>query len=76
MDGVREVVVVHQPDKETDDADDLGEELTELIELLLKRCVFLFQGGLLDFFLDSSNGCFHSSVDNYADSLAVVDNGG
>ena len=73
MNGIVEVAVVHSPHEETDHTDDLGQELSELIELLLKRCVFLFLRGFLNFILDSTNCSFHSSIDYYTDCATIVD---
>ena len=72
MNGIVEVAVVHNPYEEADHTDDLGQELTELVELLLKRCVLFFLRCLLNFILDSTNCSFHSSIDYYTDSATIV----
>ena len=76
VDGVRELGVVHHPDKEADNEDDLGEEFTEVVNLLLKRRLALVLLGGLNFSVHCTDGCVHSSVRDDADGAARADDCG
>jgi hypothetical protein len=70
---VEEVAVVHGPNQEADDTNDLGQKLAEVVKLLLQRGVFLLLSGLLDLILHAADGSLHASVHDNADGGAIVD---
>lgn len=68
MDGVVEVANVDEPNSHTDEGDDLGELLTELIQLLLQGGLLLLSGShLVTDFTDLSGDC---GGNHNSDSLA------
>lgn len=68
VDGVVEVANVDEPDSHTDERDDFGELLTELIQLLLQGGLLLLSGShLVTDFTDLSGDC---GGNHNSDSLA------
>lgn len=70
MNWVIELVVVHNPDQEADDSDQVRQSVAEFIDFLFKRVFFFGLTGSRYFFLDTANSGFHSGEDNNTDGVS------
>lgn len=73
MDGVKELVEVHNPNNEADDGDDIGQLITERVNLLLQRSVLLVFLSGLDFSVNGSDSGVHSSARNNSPGCTLLD---
>ena len=76
MDGVGELLVVHNPDEEANNEDHFSEELTKVIDLLLKRGLRLILLSGQHLGVDTSDSSFHAGVGNDSNCVAGADDGG
>mmetsp|Transcript_24749 Transcript_24749/g.59665 ORF Transcript_24749/g.59665 Transcript_24749/m.59665 type:complete len:432 (+) Transcript_24749:2089-3384(+) len=67
VDGIEEVIVIDRPHQDADDADDLAQQVSELVDLLLEGGVLLVLGRGLDRELDLSYFRLHANVRDDAD---------
>ena len=71
--GIREIANVDNPHEDADDSDNLGEQISEIIDLLLERGLLRDLGG--DRVVDMADCCGRSGSSDEGESFAIDDGG-